>query len=50
MAHELGDHNQVGSCANQGCGEGVPQDMGGGLVVQAAVIGDGGDDAAGGAD
>ena len=50
MAHEFGDQNQVGSSANQSCGEGVPQDMSGGLLVQAAVIGDGGDDAAVGAD
>src|SRR5215468_6828676 len=46
MAHELGDHNYVGSSANQSCGEGVPQDMGGGLVVQAAVISDGSRDSA----
>lgn len=25
MAHEFGDQNQVGSSANQSCGEGVPR-------------------------
>lgn len=50
MAEKIGDDDEVGAAAHEGGGEGVPQDVGGGGLVEAGVAGDAGDDPGGGAD
>ena len=35
-AEEFGDDDEIGSAAHEGGGEGVPEDMGSGVVVEAA--------------
>jgi hypothetical protein len=46
VPHELGDHDRVGLAAHQTGRERVPQDLGGRVVVERALLGDSGDDAA----
>lgn len=43
MTGDLGDQHQVFAAANQLGEEGVPSDVGGGLVIESGVLGDGGD-------
>jgi len=50
VAEELGDDQEVGPAAHEGGGEGVPEDMRGGVVVEAGVCGDAGDDGVGASD
>lgn len=47
MTEELGDDNQVGATAQEGCGEGVPDDVGRGVVVEAGCRCDPRDDVTG---
>ena len=49
MAEQLSDDDEVGAAADEGGGEGVSKDVGGGLVVQAGIVGDLAEDAAGSA-
>lgn len=50
VAEQVGDQHQVGAAAHQGGGEGVPKDVGGGVVVEPRRLGDAGDDVAGAPD
>lgn len=50
VAEELGDDDEIGAAAHEGGGEGVPQDMRGGVVVEARVCRDAGDDGVGSSD
>ncbi len=47
MAEELGDDDEVGPASYEGGGEGVAEDVGGDLVVEAGALGDAGDDVVG---
>lgn len=49
VAEQLSDDDEVGAAADEGGGEGVSKDVGGGLVVQAGIVGDLAEDAAGSA-
>ncbi|HEX4102634.1 MAG TPA: hypothetical protein VHY21_19175 [Pseudonocardiaceae bacterium] len=48
MAEQLGDDDQVGVAADECGGQGVAENVCGGLVAECGVVGDGVDDAAGG--
>ena len=50
MAEELGDDDEVGAAAHERGREGVPQDVGGRVVVEAGGRGDRGDDVVGAPD
>ena len=50
VAEELGDDDEVGPASHEGGGEGVPEDMRGGVVVEAGAGGDAGDDGVGPSD
>jgi hypothetical protein len=48
VAKQLGDDDQVGVATNESCGQGMAENMSGGLVAKCGVASDGVDDAAGG--
>ena len=47
MAEQLSDDDEVGAATDEGGGVDVSKDVGGGLVVQAGIVGDLAEDAAG---